>query len=66
MYNDFMNTVGRAELTYPQVLRNEPKLDPWRLREKIGMRPKVDGKMSYPELMDNLQKGSIGRLLPVR
>lgn len=63
MYNDFMNTVGRAELTYPQVLRKEPKLDPWRLREKIGMRPKVDGKMSYPELMDNLQKGTIGRLL---
>ena len=64
MYNDFMNTVGRAELTYPQVLRKEPKMDPWRrLREKIGMRPKVDGKMSYPELMDNLQKGSIGRLL---
>ena len=38
-------------------------MDPQRLREKFGMRPKVDGKMSYPELMDNLTAGTVGRLL---
>ena len=59
----YLDTVARAEDTYPEVLAREPRMDPQRLREKFGMRPKVDGKMSYPELMDNLTAGTVGRLL---
>ena len=59
----YLDTVARAEDTYPEVLKREPRMDPQRLREKFGMRPKVDGKMSYPELMDNLTAGTVGRLL---
>ena len=63
MLAKYLDTVARAEATYPEVLRKEPKLDLYRLREKIGMRPLVDGKMTYPELMENLNAGTIGRLL---
>ena len=59
----YLDTIARAEDTYPEVLAREPRMDPQRLREKFGMRPKVDGKMSYPELMDNLTAGTVGRLL---
>lgn len=59
----YLDTIARAEATYPQVLPFEPGPDPSRLREKFGLRPTVDGAMSYPELIENLNAGTIGRLL---
>ena len=66
-YNRFherkLNMIAKAEATYPQVLAREPKLDKGRIREKLGLRPKVDGKMSWVEFQQNMGDGAIGRVL---
>jgi ATP-dependent Zn protease len=59
----YLDVYARADRTYPQVLNTEPKLDPYRLREKIGMKPSVEREIAFPELLDFLQAGQVGRLL---
>ena len=51
------------EHTYPQRVGVGPKMDPYRLREKFGMKPKIDGKVTYPEFMQLMMDGKVGRLL---
>jgi len=56
------NTWREKEHTYPQ-LRLAPRMDPYRLREKFGMRPTVEGKMIYPDFIELMHQGRVGRLL---
>ena len=56
------NTWREKEHTYPQ-LRLAPRMDPYRLREKFGMRPTVEGKMTYPDFIELMHVGRVGRLL---
>ena len=56
------NTWREKEHTYPQKI-GAPRMDPYRLREKFGMRPTVEGKMTYPDFIELMHKGRVGRLL---
>jgi len=62
MYEHY-NQILKREKTYPQVTPWEPQFDYMRWRETFGMRPTVKGKCTYPELMDFLEAGEVGRLM---
>jgi ATP-dependent Zn protease len=58
-----LERVAKAEATYPQVLESDPGYDLGLIREKLGLRPSVDGKMSYTELVEHFSAGLVSRVL---